>query len=212
MKNIYRLLGLMSVVVLMASCLKDNYIDTGLSNGRFNGSLLKYMEANSYDWDSTVILVRHAGPRMVRIFEGKDPEFPEVTFLGPTNNSIRRYLIQYGYKQVTDLDPQWCESVLLKHLMKGKIYLDDIPAGRPTERGEPIGVGTGGKDYTTLSGQTVWLFTIRGTYNGLPEKGAKQIQGFTIYSWKRIFIASSNIEPDHCVVHSLYYGFTLGDM
>lgn len=57
--------------LLHVGCTKDNYIDTGISNGRYHGNLMQYMASNSYDWDSTILLVRHAGEEMVRLFEGK---------------------------------------------------------------------------------------------------------------------------------------------
>ena len=60
--------------LLHVGCTKDNYIDTGISNGRYHGNLMQYMGSNSYDWDSTILLVRHAGDDIVRLFEGKDPE------------------------------------------------------------------------------------------------------------------------------------------
>ena len=44
--------------LLHVGCTKDNYIDTGISNGRYHGNLMQYMGSNSYDWDSTILLVR----------------------------------------------------------------------------------------------------------------------------------------------------------
>ena len=100
------------VVYSTVGCTKNNYIDTGISNGRHEGkSLLEYMETDSYNWDSTILLVRHAGEEMVRLFEGQDPDHGEITFFGLTNHSIRRYLLQNGLERVTDLDAGWCRSI-----------------------------------------------------------------------------------------------------
>ena len=82
--------------LLHVGCTKDNYIDTGISNGRYHGNLMQYMASNSYDWDSTILLVRHAGEEMVRLFEGKDPAHKEITFFGITNHSIRRHSVTNG--------------------------------------------------------------------------------------------------------------------
>jgi len=92
MKNI-NILILVVCVLSFVRCTKENFIKSGLCNGRFDGSLLEYMEASghSYDWDSTALMVRHAGEEMIRLFEGQDPDYPEITFFGPTNHSIRRY-------------------------------------------------------------------------------------------------------------------------
>ena len=94
---LYAILFLSSL--LYVGCTKDNYIDTGISKGRFHGNLMQYMASNSYDWDSTILLVRHAGEEMVRLFEGKDPAHKEITFFGITNHSIRRHLLEFGHKR-----------------------------------------------------------------------------------------------------------------
>ena len=112
--------------LLHVGCTKDNYIDTGISNGRYHGNLMQYMASNSYDWDSTILLVRHAGEEMVRLFEGKDPAHKEITFFGITNHSIRRHLLEFGHKRVSDLDPEWCREMLLRHVIDGKLYRKDI--------------------------------------------------------------------------------------
>ena len=93
--------------LLFTACTKDNFIHTGTSKGRFEGSLMEYMEAHPYDWSYMVEFVRHSGEDMVQLFEGKDPEHKEITFLGITNHSIRRYLLTEG-KTIADLDPEWC--------------------------------------------------------------------------------------------------------
>lgn len=114
MKHIF-IVALVGFVVATGACTKDNFVKTGLHNGRFDGSLLEYLKASghSYDWDSTARLVEQAGPQMVRLFEGKDPEHPEITFLGPTNHSIRRYMLFEGYERIADMDPGECEMLLL---------------------------------------------------------------------------------------------------
>ena len=96
MKTRY-LFGLLALFVFVAGgCTKDQFIKSGLSNGRFDGSLLEYMEApgHSYDWDSTALMVRHAGEKMVRLFEGQDPDHPEITLLGPNNHSNRLNMME----------------------------------------------------------------------------------------------------------------------
>lgn len=65
-----------AIIVLLCglgACTKNNFIDTGICNGRFDGSLLEYLEApaNSYNWDSTALMVYRAGDDVVRLFEGK---------------------------------------------------------------------------------------------------------------------------------------------
>lgn len=211
MKHIF-IVALVCFVVAMGACTEDNFIKTGLHNGRFDGSLLEYLKApgHSYDWDSTARLVEQAGPGMVRLFEGKDPEHPEITFLGPTNHSIRRYMLFAGYERIADMDPGECEMLLLNCIIDGKIYRDDVPRGKyDEEEGVP---GDGGDWYVTLGGNSIWLYTHQETLQGIPEVGAVSLNVYSQNAFREFSIASSNIEPDHCVVHSLTYQFTLGDL
>ena len=197
------------VAFLAVGCTKNNYIDTGISDGRHEGeSLLEYMEGDSYNWDSTVLMVRHAGEEMVRLFEGQDPDHKEITFFGLTNHSIRRYLLQNGIERVTDLDADWCRSILLKHIIDGKLYRNDIPAGEPGLYGT---AGTGGETFTTLAGTQVWVYVVVQEKDGIVEQAAKPIYINFLESNGLFAIASGDIEPDNCIVHALDYNFTLGD-
>ena len=206
MNTRYLLVMLAVSVLFVGGCTKNEFIKSGVSNGRFDGSLLAYMEApgHSYDWDSTALMVRHAGEKMVRIFEGQDPDYKEITFFGPTNHSIRRYMLENNIERVADMAPAWCEEVLLRHILLGKVYRDDVPRGK--RDGAFV---EGGQEYTTAGGKGLYLFTQRGSYGTVMEAGAVKLCCLVKGTNVEIEIASTNIEPDNCVVHSLGYAFTL---
>lgn len=208
----YILLCLSVMLLIAGSCTKDNYKDYGLSVGKHDCSLLEYMEMpnHSYDWDSTVLMIYHAGEDVVRLFKGEDPAHQELTFFGPTNHSIRRYMLTKRIKKVTDLDPEWCKEKLLRHLIDGKIYRDDIPRGLPGTSGALV--GTGGVTFTSLAGTHIWGYTTAEAYQGMPEAGPVSISLVSIETQKSLTVASANIEPLKCVVHSLHYNYTLDDM
>ena len=210
MKHIF-ILGLVCLVLGMGACMEDNFIKSGVHNGRFDGSLLEYLKApgHSYDWDSTARLVEQAGPEVVRLFEGKDPEHSEITFLGPTNHSIRRYMLDNEIERISDMDPEECKYLILQCVLDGKIYRDDVPRGKYDEE-EPV-PGEGGEYMVTLAGTTIWLYTYQQTLQGIPDVGAVAMGVFSQSMFMDYAIASSNIEPNNCVVHSLTYKFTLGD-
>lgn len=194
---------------LFNACTKDNFVYSGISNGRHEGkNLLEYMEMDSYNWDSTVLLVRHAGEEIVRLFEGQDPNHPEITFFGVTNHSIRRYMLENGIERVTDLDPEWCRSILLHHVVDGKLYRKDIPEGKPGNYGT---VGTGGTTVTSLAGKEIWVYTVIDEESGVKENAARHIFINFVNMNIQTAVASGDIEPDNCVVHALDYNFTLGD-
>lgn len=199
---------LIIVSVFCTSCTKDNFIDTGICNGRFDGNVIDYMKSSPYDWDSTRLMIEHSGEDMVRLFKGEDPQYPEITFLGITNHSIRRYMLHNGIKCVTDLDKEWCRQILLNHIINGKIKRADIPIGKQGEFGT---VGTGGKIIKTLSGKELWIYTVLEELGfGAGENLPKHIY-VNFMSTENFAIASGDIEPDNAIVHALEYKYTLGD-
>lgn len=154
--------------------------------------------------------MEQAGPETVRLFEGKDPEHPEITFLGPTNHSIRRYMLDNEIERISDMDPDECRELLLQCVIDGKIYQDDVPRGKYDE--EEAAPGEGGIYLKTLGGNMIWFYSYQETLQGIPDVGAVSLGVFSQNVFMDFPIASSNIEPDNCVVHSLSYNFTLGDL
>ena len=206
MKKAY-LIIVTALLLLSIGCTKDNFISTGNSKGRFDGSTLEYLEAHHYDWDSTAIMIRHAGEDMVKLFEGKDEKHPEITFFGMTNHSIRRYLLQNDIKQVRDLDAEWCKSILLQHVVDGKHFRTDFPIGEPGDFGS---IGTGGITFPTLGGTELWVRTWVDEKGGIVENGARPIFVYFKKVTREFDISSGDMEQDNGVVHALEYWFTLG--
>ena len=167
------LLGIVFVFVASA-CTTDNFIKTGICNGRFDGSLLDYLEhpGHSYDWDSTAVMVRHAG-------------------------------------EVSDIAPELCKRILLSHVLDGKLYRDSVPLGKRGTGGNLIEDGT---MCTTLEGTVFGLFASRGVWQGVNEAGPKALTIRSSNTLREIKVASTDVEPDNCVVHSLVYGYKLEEM
>ncbi len=199
---------LLVIPLLTIACTKDNFIYSGVCNGRFDGNVLKYMKAHPYDWDSTIVLINHAGEDMVRLFKGEDPEHKEITFLGITNHSIRRYILHKGISRVTDLDKEWCRKMLKQHIIDGKIRRADIPVGKQGEFGA---IGTGGRFVKNLAGEDVWLYLVLEDQGfGAGESLPKHIY-VNFMSTENYAVASGDIEPDNAIIHALEYRFTIGD-
>lgn len=181
-------------------------MDTGLVNGRFHGTMYEYLNSNHYDWDSTLVLIEMAGLR--DLFDGKDANFKEITFLGPTNHSIRRWMREKRSIHST-LESEKCRELILRHVIKGKYMRDDIPEGQQTDA---QGIGEGGHVYTSEGGARLWLYTFRDEYQGVAGTGSLNIYLYAIDKKVNIDIASSDIEPDNGVVHSLSYAYTLEEL
>ena len=196
MKRVYWIIGIV-LLFIGTSCTKNEFVKTGVSNGRFDGSMLEYMEAHSYDWDST---------GLESLFDGDE----KITFFGPTNFSILRYMLENDIERVQDMDVDFCRSTLLRHVMSGKMMRSDFKHG-VAATGSDL-KGEGGDTYTMMGGNVIWAYTFKEEYNKVAGMGPLLLHVTSLDGHKKIEIASGDIEPDNGVVHSLAYNFTLGEM
>lgn len=231
------------ILFLLASCnTKFNIIDTGFVNGKFDGNMYEYLQSNSYDWDSTRLMIEKAD--LVDLFEGKRTGYEQITFFGPTNHSIRRYMLDNKITSIAEMDKDFCYEMIMKCVVKGKHMRDDIPSGKPAvnetddndwsdddwtddneedndwnedeeEPGEGSDKyqGTGGVVFTGETGNRFWIYSFQESYNQVAGVGAIVLYIVSLETGgTKIDVASTDIEPTNGVVHSLHYNFTLGDL
>lgn len=210
MKSIKHILYIGLMVFCGTGCTKYDFIDTGIANGNHQNTMWEYFDKDPYNWDSLQVMAAHAGVR--DIFEGTSEHGKDITFLGITNHSIRRYLLrnQDTYKQITDIPKEECKEIILSSILKGRIERDGFPPGKPSTSADDV-IGSGGKMYTTLSGKQLWIYTYKEPYNGVPNTGAVRIYIVSPDTARKTEVASSNIMTLTGVVHSLSYGFTIKD-
>ncbi|MFR7877511.1 MAG: hypothetical protein ACLU4J_14560 [Butyricimonas paravirosa] len=101
------------MVFIGSACTKENFIDTGKASGIFDGNILEYMKNDPYNWDSTVVVIEWAG--LTSLFEGKDAQYPEITFFGPTRLSILRYMLNNGIERIKDVEPEVWKEMMLRY-------------------------------------------------------------------------------------------------
>lgn len=208
MKYVFNIVLLGVFICLTIGCsTKWNYVDTGHVDGRFHGTMYEYFHSNPYDWDSTLVLIEKAG--LVDLFDGKDPKYKEITFLGPTNHSIRRWMIENDITSLATLEIDVCREMILRHVIPGKFMRADIPFGTQANAQEK---GEGGQEYVSVGGIKLWIYTFQGAYEDVAESGSIDIYIYVEEKGRNIKVASSNIEPDNGVVHSLEYAYTLGEL
>ena len=212
------------VVVLFTfgSC-ETNYgtINTGLANGKFYGSMYEYFQANHYDWDSLVLMIDRAG--LKDVFTGERAGYEEITFFGPTNHTIRLWMykseqrwdselqqmvvIKKAYNRVDEIPVEDCRRLVMEHVVKGIYMRDDIPEGTLAESGDR----EGGMTLTGVEGNSFWIFSFRGMYQGIAGQGAVSLKLISEIG-QEIKVASSNLESDNGVVHSLHYDYPFGTL
>ena len=84
---------------------------------------------------------------------------------------------------------------------------DDIPEGTLAESGDR----EGGMTLTGVEGNSFWIFSFRGMYQGIAGQGAVSLKLISEIG-QEIKVASSNLESDNGVVHSLHYDYPFGTL
>ncbi|MFR7808938.1 MAG: fasciclin domain-containing protein [Butyricimonas faecihominis] len=205
-----KILLAISVALTIVSCTTDyNMNNTGLANGKFDGTMYDYFHSDSYNWDSLIIMIDRAG--LQDLFNGEVEGYEEITFWGPTNNSIRRWMLEGGTgvpKRLKDLSPEECRKYVMAHVVKGKTMLNDIPRGTINMGSVSGGMTMYGED----NKNEMWVYTEQLPYNGVIDVGAVIIKIRSMRTLVDIDIASCNIEPTTGVIHSLHPNYTLGEL
>lgn len=195
------------MILFLASCdPKSNFIDTGIANGKHDCSMMEYLQSDSYNWDSLCVMIRHAN--LDDLFEGKRPEYKQITFWGITNNSINRYMLNRGIKQVKDMSPKFCEQIIMMHIVDKKIMKSEINFRIPDASGEIIGA----TELITEGGVKLLAYREKSEYGGVADAGPISLHLYSKNVETKIPLASPDIETLNGVVHSLNYNYTLGDL
>ena len=196
------------MVLCFCSCTKYNYINGGTANGIHDCTMWEYFHTNSYDWDSTVVMIEHAG--LKSLFDGTG-EYKQITFFGLTSNSILRYMLENNYERVTDIPVGKCQDIIQKLVAPKRIMLNDVPRGNRIQSGggiESAFVEYDGLVFDCIRG-SLFLWTQRMAYNDIEDPGeiALYIASRNQDGTRNERVASTDIQTTNGVVHSLNYDF-----
>ena len=196
------------MVLCLCSCTKYNYINGGTANGIHDCTMWEYFHTNSYDWDSTVVMIEHAG--LKSLFDGTG-EYKQITFFGLTSNSILRYMLENNYERVTDIPVGKCQDIIQKLVAPKRIMLNDVPRGNRIQSGggiESAFVEYDGLVFDCIRG-SLFLWTQRMAYNDIEDTGeiALYIASRNQDGTRNERVASTDIQTTNGVVHTLNYDF-----
>ncbi len=204
------ILLMISVAMVFASCeTQQDIIDTGVSNPVFDGTIMEYLRSNDYNWGLTVEMIEKAG--LVDLFEGNDPEYPEITFLAFPTYSIYHYLYPLGEQDISNLSAEECRDFVMSHVIKGK-YLKENIAFRNIKYLIFEPEQTGYTELVTEEGNVLRAFLQRGEWGGVPETGAIIMGIYSMNASNYVPLATPNIQPSNGVVHALDYNYVLGNI
>lgn len=196
---------IISIAILLAcnACEKDNYHDSGVANGKFDGTMWEYLQSDHKNWDSVVVAIRHAG--VVNVFDGTNPEYKEITFFGITNLSIEQFLFKTVdangkklYQSVRDVPVELCRRMILSYVIPKRMIKEEFDY-------EVKGTLTGGTIVKTLTNIDLRVFRRKSDYGSVADIGAESLYIHAIESGHVVRIASADIRPTNGVVHSLSY-------
>lgn len=209
MKKIIYIITMCLTIAVFGSCTQYNFDDTGFANGKHDMTMWEYFKRDSYNWDSLRVMAEHAD--LVSLFQGTSEYGKDFTFFGPTNHSIRRYLLENNMQRVTDIPVEDCKKFIMNGVLPNKrVMLDDFKEGvKSSDPSTPI--GKGGETIDMASGNQLWIYTFRESYNNVPGAGPKRIYLVSPNTTMTSEVASCNIETNTGVVHSLVYDFSLKD-
>lgn len=77
---------------LASSCTDYDFVETGKAKAYHDTTMLSYLKGDTYNYRFLVYLINRAG--LNDVFEGKSQYGSEITFIAPTDLSIRRYLLR----------------------------------------------------------------------------------------------------------------------
>lgn len=135
------------------------------------------------------------------MFDGSAPEYQEITFFGLTNESINRFLIENGLTKVTDLTPEKCKTMLLSHMVSGKLMKDDCDF-------EIKGTNEGGTIVNSMSGEKIRVYRITTPGKNGPKSGPQLLALHTLESGFKADIISADNEFRNGVIHLLILEYT----
>jgi hypothetical protein len=214
--NLKKILIALFGVLTFCNCETEQLvINTGTASPYYDGNMMEYLRSDKYNWELTVELIERAG--LSALFEGVDPEYPEITFFGFKSHSVIRFLLDSQHKDqsngiftsVQDIPVELARELVLKHVVKGKHLKNSIALRNPKY---VIGDDKqdGGTVFATVEGNLLRAYLERTSYGGVPDAGPIILYLYSITVGRMIPMATPDIQPDNGVVHALNYGYELG--
>ncbi|WP_413666892.1 hypothetical protein ACEN9X_20460 [Mucilaginibacter sp. Mucisp86] len=199
------------VVCFLAGCKKDSYYyDTGVHQAKYNGTILDYLKAKPFIFDSLVLAIKAAG--MEDVFQKEN-----VTFFAPPSSCIHKAIVNLNtdlrnngrdtVSQMGQVQPQVWKDMLSEYVFKGAYLLKDIPQIDTLALSAFPGQG-----YVSYGGRTMNIGVFYNSANGVKYVGYRQLILSFIPDFSNptvglfnVPIATSDIQPTNGVIHALQF-------
>jgi len=219
--KLYTILGLVAIS-LFAACSKDEYyVDGGLANPKYDGTMLDYFDDKPRQFDTIAQIIRLAG--MEEQFKTA-----EMTFFAPSDNAIRRLIGSYtngGLNRtlfdlnldtivdLSDVRPEIWKFYLDRLIFSGKHLLADYPQidfdlqnvypgqNYISAANTIANIGVVFNDARSADGQSVLKYLGYRQINFTPFYNNSTL----VNGGNAIKVSSSDIQPTNGVIHVLNY-------
>lgn len=220
MRKLLPIAGILLITaLLLSSCKKDYYIDGGLADPHYKGTIYEYLVQNPDLFDTVAYIVEKAGLKEML-------QNDSVTFFTPTDQSIVtaiNLLNEYRYRMVedsvklADIPGKVWKKFLGMYILKGKYTANKFA------RIDPVNVyAYPGINYVMNSGYILNIGLIYQNYNGVEAVGARVLlltdityDPVTFANNPKTLVMTSDIQPTNGVLHVLSFrhdfGFRLGE-
>lgn len=219
MKNKLKI-GLLFLLVglIFTACKKEDYIDTGIHDPKYKGTIWQYLESRPDLFDTLTVALKIA--KLDEVLKNE-----EVTFFAPPNASIlksiwslNQTLLLTGQDSITSLDqvkPQVWRKYLGRYIVKGRnlakdfrqldtMKLDSYPGGiyKNYDNAE-VNIGVIYNDIRASDNQLIKYAGYRQLYFNYPYT----IPGLESFLLPFITapVATSDIQPTNGVLHVLQF-------
>lgn len=198
---------------LLISCSKDNYfVDTGVHQAKYNGTILEYLKSKPVLFDSLVQVIDVAG--MNDVFQKES-----VTFFAPASSCIFRAVknlnqfLRYNGKdtvsKLQQIKPQVWKDMLSQYVFKGSYLLKDVP------QIDTMAINAfPGQGYVSLGGRPMNIGVVYNDAGGVKYVGYRQLVLSFISDFSNprgsminTSIATSDIQPTNGVLHVLKFQY-----
>jgi len=214
MKRLHLIVAVLLTTLLLNACKKDYYVDGGLADPHYNGSIYDYLVNTPYWFDTISYIIDRAGMKEIL-------QRDTVTFFSPTDDAVKvvmNALNEYRYYNVQDsvhlqdIDPEVWKYFLSMYILKGK-YL-----AKQFARVDPVNVyAYPGINYVMGGGYVLNIGLIYQNYNNVEAVGPRIIRLTDItydpqnfQNNPSIIVATSDIQPKNGVLHVLNNNHVFG--
>lgn len=214
MKRLHLIVAVLITTLLLNACKKDYYVDGGLADPHYNGSIYDYLVNTPYWFDTISYIIDRAGMKEIL-------QRDTVTFFSPTDDAVKvvmNALNEYRYYNVQDsvhlqdIDPEVWKHFLSMYILKGK-YL-----AKQFARVDPVNVyAYPGINYVMDGGYVLNIGLIYQNYNNVEAVGPRIIRLTDItydpqnfQNNPSIIVATSDIQPKNGVLHVLNNNHVFG--